>query len=374
MRCGDQAGRNDTSSPIDWCTMRTSTTRALPRHADSAAETEREWIAHLVAINVPDEVVERLLAARGVKGPRAERAIGRAHDDVRRARRILDGEQRKVKWLFRIGAELAKMTRPAGEVPRVPYTSVQDVRRYYAANAPAVFTGMCDRWNALSWTPRLFAERYGDEWIEVETRRGHLPDLFAGGGTESASVQLRTFMEALDSARADTGYLVSRNGFMQDERFAALYDDLAPLPKILNPAPAMMHGGTHLWFGGKGTATELHHDGNNILFVQLHGRKRFRLVPPYALFDVYPSAGVWSANRHCASDDPQFPAARDMEVCEVVVGPGEALLIPVGWWHHVLALDVSISLSFTNFYWPNYFGHPQDKKGWPQMADAAAAG
>jgi hypothetical protein len=343
----------------------------MPHYPDSAAESQREWVAHLVAINVPDDVVERLLVARGVVGAPAARALRRAHDDVLRARRILDSERRKVAWLLRIDSALAVMTRQRGEIPRVAYTSVQDVRRYYAANAPAVFTGMCPRWNALSWTPRLFAERYGEEWIEVETRRGHLPDLFAGGGTESAPVLVRTFMEALDATAPGGGYLVSRNGFMQDERFAALFDDLQPLPKILNPEPALLRRSTHLWFGGKGTETELHHDGNNILFVQLYGRKRFRLVPPYALFQVYPSAGVWSANRHCTFDDPVFSESRDMEVCEVVVGPGDALLIPVGWWHHVTSLDVSISLSFTNFYWPNYFGDPQEKKGWPDALDAS---
>lgn len=369
MRCEETAGRSDVRLPIDR-TMAVPTPPAVPRHAGSAAESRREWIAHLVAINVPDEVIERLLAEEGLEGTRAARAVRRAHHDALRARRILDSERRKVAWLFRIDAELAKMTRARGEVPRVEYRSVQDVRRFYAANAPAVFTGMCDRWKALAWTPRSFAERFGDEPIEVETRRGHLPDLFVGGGTESTPVLLRTFMESLGTADAADGYLVSRNGFMQDDRFAALFDDLTPLPKILNPEPAMLRGGTHLWFGGKGTETELHHDGNNILFVQLHGRKRFRLVPPYALFDVYPSAGVWSMNRHCASGDPAFPASQDMEVCEVVVGPGDALLIPVGWWHHVLSLDVSISLSFTNFYWPNYFGDPQDRKGWPDLPQA----
>jgi hypothetical protein len=351
--------------------MRADTPRKTALHPDSAAQTDREWIAHLIAIDVPHDTVERLLAVRGVEGTRAARAIRRAHDDVRRARRILGAERRKVGWLFRIDAELATMTRPRGAVPRVPYTSVADVRRFYAANAPAVFSGMCKRWNALSWTPRSFAERYGDEPIEVETRRGHLPDLFEGGGTESSPVQLRTFMEALESTQRAGGYLVSRNGFMQDGRFAALYDDLVPLPKILNPEPELLRASTHLWFGGRGTETELHHDGNNILFVQLHGRKRFRLVPPYALFDVYPSAGVWSANRHCAADDPRFPASQTMEVCEVEVGPGDALLIPVGWWHHVTALDVSISLSFTNFYWPNYFGSPQERKSWAEAAEPA---
>jgi ribosomal protein L16 Arg81 hydroxylase len=35
--------------------------------------------------------------------------------------------------------------------------------------------------------------------------------------------------------------------------------------------------------------------------------------------------------------------------------PGEAIFIPVGWWHHVKSLEVSISVSFTNFVFPNYY-------------------
>jgi mannose-6-phosphate isomerase-like protein (cupin superfamily) len=36
-------------------------------------------------------------------------------------------------------------------------------------------------------------------------------------------------------------------------------------------------------------------------------------------------------------------------VLEATVGPGDFLLIPVGWWHTVESLSTSISLSFHNF-------------------------
>jgi mannose-6-phosphate isomerase-like protein (cupin superfamily) len=40
----------------------------------------------------------------------------------------------------------------------------------------------------------------------------------------------------------------------------------------------------------------------------------------------------------------------------VVLKPGDALFLPVGWWHVVRALDVSVTLTFTEFGLPNEFG------------------
>ncbi len=49
---------------------------------------------------------------------------------------------------------------------------------------------------------------------------------------------------------------------------------------------------------------------------------------------------------------------------ECEIGPGDALFLPIGWWHHVEALDVSISVSFTNFAADNDFfsDYPADTR------------
>jgi ribosomal protein L16 Arg81 hydroxylase len=42
-------------------------------------------------------------------------------------------------------------------------------------------------------------------------------------------------------------------------------------------------------------------------------------------------------------------------VADVILEPGETLFMPVGWWHHARALDVSITVTFTSFIYPNHF-------------------
>ena len=76
-------------------------------------------------------------------------------------------------------------------------------------------------------------------------------------------------------------------------------------------------------------------------------------------------------SRHCFSDwgnealpagigDPAVPP-----VLETVIGPGEAIFLPVGWWHQVEALDLSASMSFTSFRRPN--NHADDYASWGEL-------
>jgi len=40
---------------------------------------------------------------------------------------------------------------------------------------------------------------------------------------------------------------------------------------------------------------------------------------------------------------------------EVILNPGDAIFIPIAWWHRAESLDVSISTTFINFDLPNQF-------------------
>ena len=95
------------------------------------------------------------------------------------------------------------------------------------------------------------------------------------------------------------------------------------------------------------------------------GRKRVRMAPPWAFAQMRNS-------RHCFSDwgNEALPAgdgtAETPPVLECVIAPGEAIFLPVGWWHQVEALDLSASMSFTNFRRAN--AHVDDYRSFGEIA------
>ena len=56
-------------------------------------------------------------------------------------------------------------------------------------------------------------------------------------------------------------------------------------------------------------------------------------------------------------DLQRYPDGAKAQVLEVVVEPGETVFLPLGWWHQVSALDVSLSFSFSNLGLPNQFSY-----------------
>ena len=121
----------------------------------------------------------------------------------------------------------------------------------------------------------------------------------------------------------------------------------------------------NIWLGPKGTRTPLHTDPYHNIFSQVVGHKYVRLYPPAATESVYPRGddenGINESNTseveirlnrgqegNVAVEEadrfPLFLAQKDYY--EVIVGPGECLYIPAGWWHYIESLTASYSVSF----------------------------
>ncbi|WP_445428255.1 cupin-like domain-containing protein [Alishewanella sp. HL-SH05] len=123
-----------------------------------------------------------------------------------------------------------------------------------------------------------------------------------------------------------------------------------------------------LWIGNQ-SRVAAHSDLPQNLAVVVAGRRRFTLFPPEQLanlyigpLDVSPAGRAISLVDFTSPDLTQFPKfAEAMKHAQVVeLGPGDALIIPSMWWHHVEALS-SLNV-LMNFWWrdcPSYLPSPQ---------------
>ncbi|KAK3673311.1 hypothetical protein LTR78_006856 [Recurvomyces mirabilis] len=124
----------------------------------------------------------------------------------------------------------------------------------------------------------------------------------------------------------------------------------------------------HAWLGPKGTKTPLHTDPYHNIFCQVVGYKYVRLYSPSETRRLYPrsvdESGISMENtssidvnflsrRKPETDASKlklfretFPLFADADYFEGVLGPGDSLYVPLGWWHYVESLTTSFSVSF----------------------------
>jgi hypothetical protein len=123
-----------------------------------------------------------------------------------------------------------------------------------------------------------------------------------------------------------------------------------------------------LWLGNR-TVASCHYDASPNIAVCAVGRRRFTLFPPDQVSNLYPGpleptpgGQVVSMVDFANPDLTRYPrfaeAARHALIAEL--GPGDVLVYPALWWHHVEALEAFNVL--VNYWWnavPAYVDSPQ---------------
>jgi hypothetical protein len=245
---------------------------------------------------------------------------------------------------------------PGAEIERVPSLAADAFfRHYYSASRPVVLTDTIRRWpQVATWSPAWFRERFGGVPVPVTVGRAADPDYDRNTPAHTRTMTMGAFVDRIEALGTTNDiYLVARNEALRTPPLSELLAELTDLPPFLSAEHLV--GCVSLWLGPAGTKTPLHHDTSNILFCQIHGQKRLHLCAPWERDLLADARDMYSAH------DPEAPpgTARalpsSVRVYEVELSAGEALFLPVGWWHQVLALTPSVSLSFTGFKRPNRF-------------------
>jgi len=247
---------------------------------------------------------------------------------------------------------------PVGEAA---LTSRADLDALLAAGEPVVVRGLVAHW------PLCAAAAQGSDalaaYLRARDRGVPVPVMEAPAASEgrfgygedlreySFTKRYRPLGEALDriaraAAKAD-GPTVAIQLLPLAERLPAVAADngMPLLPGDASPK---------LWLGGA-VRTQIHHDRDHNLACVVAGHRRFLLFPPDQVTNLYigppDRAPPLSLVDPEAPDLVRFPRFDDALATARVaeLGPGDALLMPRYWWHHVTSRDPFNAM--VNYWW-----------------------
>ena len=226
----------------------------------------------------------------------------------------------------------------AYELPRLPLDSWRKAaEKARAESTPAIIAGGFSESAAVrNWTPATFAERFGDELIDVlvDLPADRSPYL-ASRESHTAKISIRELVDRIEAGERCYLNHISLNHFGEMGKDIDLSSITTPPIHAIN-----------LWLGGP-TRSGLHFDNMDNFLVQIFGQKRAVLVDPrYAgsleLIPEIPSKSGLSPEQ---IEGPAHGSFGSVPRWCGTISPGDALFIPRGWWHYLAGVDRSISLN-----------------------------
>ena len=317
----------------------------------------RQWIADNKFIGIDDNLIVKQLVAHGISPSAAKLEVSAvSQNPYFRSGHKFAQTLRKLESHANILADLASLSPHSFAIERKTNISQTDfLENYYAKNIPLILTGITKNWSALSlWNPQYLKNKYGEVEIEVQDDRNSDRLYEINIETHRRKMKMADYVDAVVSGGATNNYyMVANNGNIEKTALGGLLNDIEIFPEYLDPLD--IYGKAFFWFGSGGTITPLHHDPVNLIFVQVCGRKVWQIIPPFYTHLLYNYRGVFSEVDIENPDYEKYPLFQKIPIIEVTLEPGDAIFMPVGWWHAVKSLDISISMSFTNFVFPNRY-------------------
>ncbi len=258
------------------------------------------------------------------------------------------------------------------EVATASAGSLAEIEALLSAEAPVVLRGLVERWPALAAANRGPAAL--NAYLRSHDRGVPVPVMEAppsSGGRFGYATELREFsFTKRQRPLAETLARIERGVDLPAPPFVAI--QMLPLGARMpgfvrdNPMPLAPPGTeARLWLGGP-VKTQIHNDRDHNLACVIAGHRRFVLFPPEQVGNLYigpldnpPPLSLVDPEAPDLKAFPRFAAA--VAAARVAhLGPGDALLMPKYWWHHVTSRDRYNAM--VNYWWGDV-GHGLENAG-----------
>ncbi|OTA90312.1 hypothetical protein M434DRAFT_398097 [Hypoxylon sp. CO27-5] len=260
---------------------------------------------------------------------------------------------------------------------------------------PLVIRGAINTWPALTTNPwnkpsYLLSQTFdGHRLVPIEIGRSYVDEGWGQKIVTFGEFLCKYIDTSLAGARGNSHVDTSSSSLQEGSiaylaqhplftQLPALRNDIlipdycytAPPPHPTDPSmdqPELDEPLLNAWFGPPGTITPLHTDPYHNILTQVVGRKYLRLYSPLvtermrargkengvemsntSLMDVGVIEG-WDAipdDEESKPTEEDLASFREVPFLDCILEPGDALYIPIGWWHYVRGLSVSFSVSF----------------------------
>ena len=242
---------------------------------------------------------------------------------------------------------------PSETIERRAGLSTGEFRQtYLVPRKPVILTDATKDWPAMSrWTPDYFASRYGARDVQVTS----------GGAAHAINIaRFIAYLKLQEHAATQDDPLYLRNIDVSEE-FPELQDDFS-IPDYFRPnwlgrwplkkfVPAAWSSWAELFIGPPGARFPFVHFDTLMTHAwvsQVCGRKQFWMVSPDQSALLYPDEKNenYSPIRDLEHPDlDKFPLFAKAQVVTCVLGPGDTLFVPAGWWHTAECKSISITVA-----------------------------
>jgi hypothetical protein len=246
------------------------------------------------------------------------------------------------------------------EIPVASITTAAELDLAVKASKPLVLKGLIEHW------PALAAGRHSvsalNQYFKSMDRGTPATVMEAPAGTKGRfgySADLREFtFSKYQRGISETLDRIARQ--IEHPHAPIIAMQMLPLASHLpefvqqNTMPLLPSIGPLLWLGGR-VRTQIHHDRDHNLACVIAGRRRFVLFPPAQVANLYigpidnpPPLSLVDLDAPDFTRFPRFQTALGSAL-RAELGPGDALLMPRHWWHHVTSLDPYNAM--VNYWW-----------------------